>query len=116
MVRVAADAGETFLDRIISLVEGAKRRKTPNEIALNILLASLALIFLVVCVTLRPLSAYAMSLAGQGQAVTITALVALSLPWFGARGNIAWGYFSALREQIDACNKTCFIPALCLVS
>ena len=77
VVRVAADAGETFLDRMISLVEGAKRRKTPNEIALNILLASLTLIFLVVCVTLRPLSAYAVSLAGQGQAVTITALVAL---------------------------------------
>ena len=77
VVRVAADAGETFLDRMISLVEGAKRRKTPNEIALNILLASLTLVFLVVCVTLRPLSAYAVSLAGQGQAVTITALVAL---------------------------------------
>ena len=77
VVKVAADAGETFLDRMISLVEGAKRRKTPNEIALNILLASLTLIFLVVCVTLRPLSAYAVAAAGQGQAVTLTALAAL---------------------------------------
>ncbi|KAF5034251.1 Potassium-transporting ATPase ATP-binding subunit [anaerobic digester metagenome] len=77
VVTVAADAGETFLDRMISLVEGAKRRKTPNEIALNILLASLTLIFLVVCVTLRPMSAYAVAAAGQGQAVTITALAAL---------------------------------------
>jgi K+-transporting ATPase ATPase B chain len=77
IVRVAADAGETFLDRMIALVEGARRRKTPNEIALNILLASLTLVFLVVCVTLRPLSAYAVALSGHGQAVTITALVAL---------------------------------------
>jgi K+-transporting ATPase ATPase B chain len=77
VVRVAAESGETFLDRMISLVEGAKRRKTPNEIALNILLASLTLIFLVVCVTLRPMSAFAVELSGQGQAVTITALAAL---------------------------------------
>ncbi len=77
VVRVASNAGETFLDRMISLVEGAKRRKTPNEIALNILLASLTLVFLVVCVTLRPMSAYAVAAAGQGQAVTITALTAL---------------------------------------
>ncbi|WP_243361805.1 potassium-transporting ATPase subunit KdpB [Fundidesulfovibrio terrae] len=77
VVKVAAESGETFLDRMISLVEGAKRRKTPNEIALNILLASLTLIFLVVCVTLRPMSAFAVDLSGQGQAVTITALAAL---------------------------------------
>jgi K+-transporting ATPase ATPase B chain len=77
VVKVAAESGETFLDRMISLVEGAKRRKTPNEIALNILLASLTLIFLVVCVTLRPLSAFAVELSGHGQAVTITALAAL---------------------------------------
>jgi K+-transporting ATPase ATPase B chain len=75
--KVAAESGETFLDRMISLVEGAKRRKTPNEIALNILLASLTLIFLVVCVTLRPMSAFAVELSGQGSAVTITALTAL---------------------------------------
>jgi K+-transporting ATPase ATPase B chain len=77
VVRVAAGAGETFLDRMISLVEGAKRRKTPNEIALTILLASLTLIFLVVCITLRPMTAAAVAAAGQGQAVTITALTAL---------------------------------------
>jgi K+-transporting ATPase ATPase B chain len=77
IVRVAADAGETFLDRMISLVEGAKRRKTPNEIALNILLASLTLVFLVVCVTLRPMSAHAAALAGQGEAVGVAALAAL---------------------------------------
>ena len=77
VVKVAAESGETFLDRMISLVEGAKRRKTPNEIALNILLASLTLIFLVVCVTLKPMSAFAVALSGQGQAVTITALAAL---------------------------------------
>jgi K+-transporting ATPase ATPase B chain len=77
VIRVAADPGDTFLDRMISLVEGARRRKTPNEIALNILLASLTLVFLVVCATLRPLSAFAVELSGQGQAVTITVLTAL---------------------------------------
>jgi len=77
IVKVAAESGETFLDRMISLVEGAKRRKTPNEIALNILLASLTMVFLVVCVTLRPMSAYAVAMSGQGTAVTITALTAL---------------------------------------
>jgi len=77
VVQVAAESGETFLDRMIALVEGAKRRKTPNEIALNILLASLTLIFLAACVTLRPLSAFAVELSGQGQAVTVTALTAL---------------------------------------
>ena len=77
VVRVAAEAGETFLDRMIALVEGAKRRKTPNEIALNILLAALTLIFLVVCATLLPFSAFAVEQAGHGQAVTITVLTAL---------------------------------------
>jgi K+-transporting ATPase ATPase B chain len=77
IVRVAAETGETFLDRMIALVEGAKRRKTPNEIALNILLAALTLIFLVVCATLLPYSAFAVEQAGQGAAVTITVLAAL---------------------------------------
>ncbi|MBF0480492.1 MAG: potassium-transporting ATPase subunit KdpB [Desulfovibrionaceae bacterium] len=77
VVRVAADPGETFLDRMIALVEGAKRRKTPNEIALNILLAALTLIFLVVCAALLPMSAFAVEQAGKGEAVTITVLAAL---------------------------------------
>jgi K+-transporting ATPase ATPase B chain len=77
IVRVAAESGETFLDRMIALVEGAKRRKTPNEIALNILLAALTLIFLVVCATLLPYSAFAVEQAGHGAAVTITVLAAL---------------------------------------
>ncbi|WP_300163684.1 potassium-transporting ATPase subunit KdpB [Solidesulfovibrio sp.] len=77
VVRVAAEAGETFLDRMIALVEGAKRRKTPNEIALGILLAALTLVFLVVCATLLPYSVFAVEQAGQGAAVTITVLAAL---------------------------------------
>ena len=52
VVRVTASPGEGFLDRMISLVEGAKRQKTPNEIALNILLAAFTIVFLVVCITL----------------------------------------------------------------
>jgi potassium-transporting ATPase ATP-binding subunit len=77
VIRVTADPGEGFLDRMISLVEGAKRQKTPNEIALNILLAGFTLIFLVVCATLLPYSLYSVAAAGQGQAITITVLVAL---------------------------------------
>ncbi|MEH7483519.1 HAD-IC family P-type ATPase, partial [Neobacillus drentensis] len=57
-VKITADPGESFLDRMISLVEGAKRQKTPNEIALNTLLVSLTLIFLIVCTTLVPISSY----------------------------------------------------------
>ncbi|MCL6458357.1 MAG: potassium-transporting ATPase subunit KdpB [Gorillibacterium sp.] len=57
-VRITSDPGESFLDRMISLVEGAKRQKTPNEIALNTLLISLTIIFLIVVVTLRPIASY----------------------------------------------------------
>jgi potassium-transporting ATPase ATP-binding subunit len=77
VVRVTANPGETFLDRMIALVEGAKRQKTPNEIALDILLAALTIIFLVVCVTLLPYSAFAVAEAGRGDVVTVTVLVAL---------------------------------------
>jgi len=77
IVRITADPGETFLDRMISMVEGAKRQKTPNEIALNILLAALTIIFLLVCVALLPYSLYAVHSTGQGSPVTVTALVAL---------------------------------------
>jgi K+-transporting ATPase ATPase B chain len=77
IVRITADPGETFLDRMISLVEGARRQKTPNEIALNILLAALTLIFLLVTVTLFAYSAHAVRFEGQGQPVTMTVLVAL---------------------------------------
>jgi K+-transporting ATPase ATPase B chain len=77
IVRVSADPGEGFLDRMISLVEGAKRQKTPNEIALNILLAGFTIIFLVVCATLLPYSIYSVTAAGKGLPITITVLVAL---------------------------------------
>ncbi len=77
IVRVTANPGEGFLDRMIRLVEGAKRQKTPNEIALNILLAGFTIIFLLVCATLLPFSAYSAQTAGQGHTVTITVLVAL---------------------------------------
>jgi K+-transporting ATPase ATPase B chain len=77
VVKVSANPGEGFLDRMISLVEGAKRHKTPNEIALSILLASFTIIFLVVCITLLPYSLYSIKMTGQGSPVTITVLVAL---------------------------------------
>ena len=77
VVQVSANPGEGFLDRMISLVEGAKRTKTPNEIALNILLASFTIIFLVVCITLLPFSLFSVQSAGQGTPITITVLVAL---------------------------------------
>ena len=77
VVAVSANPGEGFLDRMISLVEGAKRQKTPNEIALNILLAAFTIIFLVVCITLLPFSIYSVKTAGQGAPITITVLIAL---------------------------------------
>ncbi|MGC3967991.1 MAG: potassium-transporting ATPase subunit KdpB [Pirellulales bacterium] len=77
VVRVMANPGETFLDRMISLVEGAKRQKTPNEIALDILLAAMTLVFLLACVTLVPFSEYGATVAGQGERVTLTVIVAL---------------------------------------
>ena len=77
VIRVIAEPGGGFLDRMIKLIEGAKRQKTPNEIALNILLAAFTIIFLVVCVTLLPFSLFSVAVAGQGTPVTITVLVAL---------------------------------------
>ncbi len=77
IVRVTAQPGETFLDRMIAMVEGAKRQKTPNEIALDILLAALTIIFLIVVVSLRPMSQFSVDAAGTGSVVSITILVAL---------------------------------------
>jgi potassium-transporting ATPase ATP-binding subunit len=77
IVRVTSNPGEGFLDRMISLVEGAKRQKTPNEIALTILLAGFTIVFVVVVATLLPFSMFSVRAAGQGQPVTITVLVAL---------------------------------------
>lgn len=77
VVRITANPGESFLDRMIGLVEGAKRQKTPNEIALNILLASLTIIFLLATVTLLPFSLFSVEAAGQGSPITVTVLVAL---------------------------------------
>jgi potassium-transporting ATPase ATP-binding subunit len=77
IVRITANPGQTFLDRMISLVEGAKRQKTPNEIALSILLAALTLVFLMATATLLPFSIYSVTSAGQGTPVTVTVLTAL---------------------------------------
>jgi potassium-transporting ATPase ATP-binding subunit len=77
VVEVAANPGETFLDHMILMVESAKRQKTPNEIALNILLAALTLIFLLVTTTLLPFSIFGARATGSGHPVTITVLVAL---------------------------------------
>jgi K+-transporting ATPase ATPase B chain len=77
IVRITANPGETFLDRMISLIEGAKRRKTPNEVALEVLLIALTLVFLLVCANISPLSIYSVHAAGQGTPVSLTILVAL---------------------------------------
>ncbi len=77
IVEVTANPGEAFLDRMIALVEGAKRQKTPNEIALDILLAALTIVFLLATATLLPFSLYSVAAAGQGSPVTVTVLVAL---------------------------------------
>jgi K+-transporting ATPase ATPase B chain len=77
IVEVAVNPGETFLDRMIAMVEGAKRRKTPNEIALTILLVALTIVFLLATVTLLPFSLFAVEAAKAGSAVTVTVLIAL---------------------------------------
>ncbi|MFC4763392.1 potassium-transporting ATPase subunit KdpB [Dyella koreensis] len=77
VVRVTANPGESFLDRMIAMVEGAARRKTPNEIALTIMLAKFTLIFLLACATLLPYSIYSVQATGHGSPITLTVLVAL---------------------------------------
>src|ERR1700736_6768675 len=77
VVRITVNPGESFLDRMIGMVEAAKRQKTPNEIALTILLVALTLVFLVVIVALLPFSLFSVDASNAGNPVTITALVAL---------------------------------------
>ncbi|MCC6740457.1 MAG: potassium-transporting ATPase subunit KdpB [Planctomycetia bacterium] len=77
VVRVTAEPGKGFLDRMIGLVEAAKRGKTPNEIALSILLAALTIVFLLVCAALYPMSRYVAGAANLPNPMTVTALVAL---------------------------------------
>jgi K+-transporting ATPase ATPase B chain len=77
IIEVKTLPGDSFLDRMIAMVEGAKRQKTPNEIALAILLAALTLIFLLVVATLLPYSIFSVKISGQGAAISLTVLVAL---------------------------------------
>jgi len=77
IIRASANPGEGFLDHMICLIEGAKRQKTPNEIALNILLVGLTAVFIVVCASLYAFSRYSVKAAGAGIPVTITVLIAL---------------------------------------
>ena len=77
VVQISVNPGESFLDRMIGMVEGAKRQKTPNEIALIILLTSLTIIFLLVAVTLLPMSLYSVNANHSGSPISITVLIAL---------------------------------------
>jgi K+-transporting ATPase ATPase B chain len=77
VIKITSNPGETFLDRMIAMVEGAKRKKTPNEIALSILLAGFTIIFLLATATLLPFSIYSVATSGSGTPVTVTVLVAL---------------------------------------
>ncbi|WP_034294582.1 potassium-transporting ATPase subunit KdpB [Herbaspirillum sp. RV1423] len=77
IVRVTVNPGEAFLDRMIAMVESAKRQKTPNEIALTLLLVALTIVFLLVTVTLLPFSVFSVNVAHGGSPVTVTALIAL---------------------------------------
>lgn len=77
VIRVTAKAGESFLDKMIEMVEGAARKKTPNEIALQILLVTLTIIFLIVCATLLPFSSFVSGLEGAGSATSLTNVIAL---------------------------------------
>ncbi len=77
VIRISTNPGESFLDRMIAMVEGAKRQKTPNEIALTILLVAMTIVFLLATVTLLPFSLYSVEVAKSGQPVTLTVLIAL---------------------------------------
>lgn len=77
VMRVTVNPGEAFLDRMIAMVEGAKRQKTPNEIALTILLVTLTIVFLLVTVTLMPFSLFSVNAAGTGSAPSVTVLISL---------------------------------------
>src|ERR1700722_14443136 len=76
-IQITSNPGETFLDRMIALVEGAQRQKTPNEIALNIMIAGLTLIFLLAVVTLAPFAMYSVDAAKAGTVPTVIVLVSL---------------------------------------
>jgi potassium-transporting ATPase ATP-binding subunit len=76
-IRITSNPGETFLDRMIALVEGATRQKTPNEVALNILIAGLTLIFLLAVATLGPFAAFSLASAGTGAVPSVAVLIAL---------------------------------------
>jgi potassium-transporting ATPase ATP-binding subunit len=76
-IQISSNPGETFLDRMIALVEGAQRQKTPNEIALNIMIAGLTLIFLLACVTLAPFAQFSVAQAGSGTVPSVAVLVSL---------------------------------------
>jgi K+-transporting ATPase ATPase B chain len=76
-IQITVQPGETFMDRMIALVEGAQRQKTPNEIALNILLAGLTIIFLFAVATLLPFSIYSVRAAGEGQPTDLFSLISL---------------------------------------
>ena len=76
-IRITSNPGETFLDRMIALVEGAERQKTPNEIALNILIAGLTLIFLLAVVTLNPFAAFSVAQTGSGGVPSVAVLISL---------------------------------------
>ena len=77
VVRISVNPGETFVDRMIAMVESAKRQKTPNEIALTILLVALTIVFLGVVATLLPFSVFSVSVSGSGEPISIVVLIAL---------------------------------------
>jgi K+-transporting ATPase ATPase B chain len=76
-IKITSNPGETFLDRMIALVEGAARQKTPNEIALNIVIAGLTLVFLLAVVSLQPFAIYSVAAGGSGTPPTVTVLISL---------------------------------------
>jgi K+-transporting ATPase ATPase B chain len=76
-IKITSNPGETFLDRMIALVEGAERQKTPNEVALNILIAGLTLIFLLAVITLQPYAVFSVAQAGAGSVPSVAVLVSL---------------------------------------
>jgi K+-transporting ATPase ATPase B chain len=104
-VRITSNPGETFLDRMIALVEGAQRQKTPNEIALNILIAGLTLIFLLAVATLQPYAAYAVNALGAGAVPSVAVLTSLLVCLIRPRSAAALAHWHCRHGPRDAAQR-----------
>ena len=108
VVRISSNPGETFLDHMIAMVEGAKRQKTPNEIALSILLAVFTLIFLLATVTLLPFSIYSVIICrtrSTGYSNCIGCVACMSYPYYYRRITACYRYSRHGQDDSGQCHR-----------